>query len=106
METAGERLCGDLIQLERAALLEPCWAGCRRSTFDCQYDDAASTLKDRHRKSGGARLLGAAIPCNQNIRPHLRLRRWWCDQDRSAAFKQGSFKCAHPRALRIATYFT
>jgi ABC-type branched-subunit amino acid transport system substrate-binding protein len=57
------------------------------------------TLKDGHRKNGSARLFGAAIPCNQNSRAHARLRRWRCDQDRAAAFKQSSFECGHPCAL-------
>jgi hypothetical protein len=33
----------------------------------------------------------------------VRLGPWQRDQDGSAAFKQASFKCGHPRAFRIAT---
>src|SRR6266702_5495563 len=100
LKTDGQRFCRHLVKLQIAAQLLPRWSGYRCSAFDRQYDDAASTLKDGHRKSGDARLLGAAIPCNQNIRAHLRLRQWRCDQDRSAAFKQASFKCGHAWAFR------
>src|SRR5262249_18674893 len=88
-----------------AARWLPGGPGPRRSAFDRQYDDAGRSLEDGHRKRGDARLLGAAIPRNQNIRAHLRLRRWRRDQDRPAAFEQASFERGHPRALRIAAGF-
>src|SRR5262249_7884692 len=91
------------VQLQITAQLFTCWSRYCCSAFDRQHDDAASTLKDRHRKSGDAGLLGAAIPRNQYIPSHLKLGHWRRNQDRSAAFKQASFKCGHPRALRIAT---
>src|SRR5262249_16340022 len=67
IKTDGQRFCRHLVQLQIPAQLLASWSGYSRSAFDREYNDAASTLKDRHRKSGGARLLGAAIPCNQNI---------------------------------------
>src|SRR5262245_19522064 len=106
VKTDAQRFCRHAIKLQIATQLLPGWSGHRRAAFDRQYDDAAGTLEDGHRESRDARLLGAAIPRNQNIRAHLRLRRWRCDQDRPAAFEQGRFKRGHARALRIATGFT
>src|SRR5262245_8451234 len=91
------------MQLQISAQLLSRRSGHCCSAFDRQYDDAARALEDGHCKSRGARLLGAAIPCNQDIRAHpgLRLRR--CDQDGPTAFAQGSFEWGHPCAARIAT---
>src|SRR5262245_52093205 len=89
VKTDAQRFCRHAIKLQIATQLLPGWSGHRRAAFDRQYDDAAGTLEDGHRESRETRLLGAAIPRNQNIRAHLRLRRWRCDQDRPAAFEQG-----------------
>src|SRR5215470_4422541 len=106
IKTYGQRFCRHPIQLQIAAQLLPGRSGHRRSAFDRQYDDAAGTLEDGQRKRGGARLLGAAIPCNQNVRSHLGLRRRRRDKHRPAAFEQAGLKRGHPWALRIATGLT
>ena len=92
--------------MQIAAQLLPGRSGHRRSAFDRQDDDAAGTLEDGQRKGGGARLLGAAIPCNQNVRAHLGLRRRRRDQHRPAAFEQAGLERGHPWGLRIATGLT
>src|SRR5262249_36870215 len=86
IKTDGQRFCRHLVQLQITAQLFTCWSRYCCSAFDRQHDDAASTLKDRHRKSGDAGLLGAAIPRNQYIPSHLKLGHWRRNQDRSAAF--------------------
>src|SRR5262249_42734043 len=78
----------------------------RRAAFERKNDDAAGTLEDGQRKGGGARLPGAAIPCNQNVRAHLGLRRRRRDQHRPATFEQTRLERGHPWTLRIATGLT
>jgi hypothetical protein len=51
------------------------WSGYCCPAFDRQYDDTISPLENWHRKSDGARLLAAAIPCNQDIPADVRPRR-------------------------------
>src|SRR6516162_6422639 len=106
IKTYGQRFCRHPVQLQIAAQLLPGRSGHRRPAFDRQYDDAAGTLEDGQRKGGGARLLGAAIPCNQNVRAHLGLRRRRRDQYRPAALEQAGLKRGHPWALRIAAGLT
>src|SRR5258708_15677207 len=106
IKTYGQRFCRHPVQLQIAAQLLPGRSGHRRSAFDRQYDDAAGTLEDGQRKGGGARLLGAAIPCNQNIRAHLGLRRPRRNQHRPTAFEKAGLKRGHPWAPRLATGLT
>jgi len=58
-EIDGQWFCRNAAQSQIVAQLLTRWSGYCCSAFDRQYDDTVSPLKNRHRESGGARLLGA-----------------------------------------------
>jgi ABC-type nitrate/sulfonate/bicarbonate transport system permease component len=103
IEADGHRLCRHPVQLQIPAQLLPRRSGNRSSALDGEDNDPAGLLEKGQRKGGNARLLRAAVPGNQHVRPYLRARCRRRDQDRASAFEQGGFERGHARTLGVAT---
>ena len=67
--------------------------------FDGQDRYTFRALEQRHGERGGARLLGRAVPGDQDVGGERRRRSRRCDQDRASAFEQSRLERHHRGAL-------
>ena len=83
---------GDAVALQVLNRLLGRWPGDFVAALHRQDGDPLGLLEQRHRQRSGARLLGAAIPCDQDIGAELARRHRRSQQHRPAALEQAGLE--------------